>query len=99
MILFWAKSAQEEYQETFFSSADPTPDNQEEIRGIFENLKNQRPIRVEDIELDPNQDFYVLALAPNAARLSVRFFYQNSFGNILKNLADHYERMAIVKPR
>lgn len=98
MILFWAKSAQEEYQETFFSSADPTPDNQEEIRGIFENLKNQRPIRVEDIELDPNQDFYVLALAPNAARLSVRFFYQNSFGNILKNLADHYERMAIVKP-
>src|SRR5699024_2723031 len=33
-----------------------------------------------------------------AARLSVRFFYQNSFGNILKNLSEHYERMSVVRP-
>ena len=51
-----------------------------------------------DVKIDLNQRFYILCLAPNAARLSIRFFYENSFGNILKNLSDHYERMAIVKP-
>lgn len=48
--------------------------------------------------MDLSQNFYILALAPNAARLSVRFFYANSFGSILKNIAEHYERLSIVKP-
>lgn len=98
MILSWAQNAQTEYQAAFFESADPKPDNQEEIKEIFENLKKDRPIQINDISLNPEQKFYILALAPNAARLSVRFFYQDSFGNILKNLSEHYERMSMVKP-
>ena len=39
MIIFWAESAEEGYQAAFFDSVAPKPDNQEEIRGIFENLK------------------------------------------------------------
>jgi CRISPR-associated protein Csd1 len=31
--------------------------------------------------------------------LSVRFFYQNEFGNILENLQEHYRRMDVVKPQ
>ena len=33
-----------------------------------------------------SKKFYILGLAPNAARLSVRFFYQNTFGEILNNI-------------
>lgn len=98
MILSWAQNAQTEYQAAFFESTDPKPDNQEEIKEIFENLKKDRPIQINDISLNPEQKFYILALAPNVARLSVRFFYQDSFGNILKNLSEHYERMSMVKP-
>ena len=98
MIVYWAESAEEEYQAAFFGAADPKPDNQEEIKGIFDNLKKGMPVSVGNFTLDPDQRFYILALAPNAARLSVRFFYQDSFGNILKNLSVHYERMSIVKP-
>lgn len=98
MIVFWAESAEEEYQAAFFGAADPKPDNQEEIKGIFDNLKKGMPVSVGNFTLDPDQRFYILSLAPNAARLSVRFFYQDSFGNILKNLSAHYERMSIVKP-
>ena len=98
MILSWAQSAQPEYQAAFFESADPRQDNQKEIKGIFENLKKDRPIQIGNISLNPEQKFYILSLAPNAARLSVRFFYQDSFGNILRNLSEHYERMSIVKP-
>ena len=98
MIVFWAESARQEYQDAFFASIDPQKDNQDEIRGLFENLKMQREISFEDFTLNPDQRFYILALAPNAARLSVRFFYQDSFGNILNNLAAHYDRMSVVKP-
>ena len=98
MIIFWAESAEEGYQAAFFDSVAPKPDNQEEIRGIFENLKMNRAVQIGNVTLNPEQQFYILALAPNAARLSVRFFYQNSFGNILKNLSEHYERMSVVRP-
>ena len=53
---------------------------------------------MDEIELNPEQEFYILALAPNAARLAVRFFYRDSFGNILENLSSHYQRMQMVKP-
>lgn len=98
MIVFWAESAKEEYQDAFLASVDPKPDNQEIVRGIFKNLKKQREVRFGEVTLNPEQRFYILALAPNAARLSVRFFYQDSFGNILTNLSRHYERMAVVRP-
>mgnify|MGYP005765598725 FL=1 len=98
MIVFWAESAEKEYQAAFFGAADPKPDNQEEIKGIFDNLKKGMPVSIGNFTLNPDQRFYILSLAPNAARLSVRFFYQDSFGNILKNLSAHYERMSIVKP-
>ena len=98
MVVFWAESGEQEYQRIFFSSLDPQPDNQEQIRKVFENLKRGIWVDLEDINLDMNQKFYILCLAPNAARLSVRFFYQNSFGNILKNIEKHYSRMEIVRP-
>ena len=98
MIVFWAESGEEEYQKGFLMFAESKPDNQEEIKGIFESLKKNQPVYVDQLELNPDQRFYILCLAPNAARLSVRFFYQDSFGNILRNISRHYERMEMIKP-
>ena len=97
-VVFWAESGKEEYQETFFMSVNCPVDNQNVVKAVFEKLKKHEPIDIKDIQLNPEQKFYILGLAPNAARLSVRFFYQNSFGNILSNIARHYERMELVKP-
>lgn len=98
MIVFWAESGQEEYQDSFLSWLNPKVDNQEEMNKVFGNLKKGVWVDLEDIQLDPEQRFYILCLAPNAARLSVRFYYQNSFGNIIKNIVKHYQRMEIVRP-
>ncbi|MBR3314909.1 MAG: type I-C CRISPR-associated protein Cas8c/Csd1 [Atopobiaceae bacterium] len=46
--------------------------------------------------IDTEATFYVLGLAPSAARLSVKFFLRSSFGTMLRNLADHYRRADIV---
>src|SRR5699024_864443 len=40
--------------------------------------------------------FYMLGLAPNAARLSVRFFYANSFGAFVRNVQAHQDRLALA---
>ena len=98
MVVAWAESAQEEYQKGFIWSVEPPKDNQKEIASIFEEIQKNQKITVNDIKLDPEQKFHILGLAPNAARIAVRFYYQDSFGNILKNISKHYERMEMIKP-
>lgn len=98
MVVYWAESAKKEYQDIFSYFIAPTIDNQKVIRDVFEKVKKSEYFNINDIKLNPDQKFYILSLAPNAARLSVRFFYQNSFGEILKNIEKHYERLEIVKP-
>ena len=98
LVIYWADNGQQTYQDIFSFSLEPTVDNQETIYEIFECIKKDQPIEIKDISLDPDQKFYILGLAPNAARISVRFFYQNSFGKILEHLSEHYERTRIVKP-
>lgn len=98
MIVYWAESGKEQYQKCFLNMFKPTKDNQKKLKDIFDSLKEDTKVYLEDAEMDPKQNFYILALAPNAARLSVRFFYVNSFGKILQNIAEHYERLKIIKP-
>lgn len=47
-------------------------------------------------QLDPSMDFYVLGLAPRSGRLSVRFFWKNSFGVFVENVYAHQERVALA---
>lgn len=97
-VLFWAESARKEYQESFFFCVDPQKDNQQVAKDLFNKLSNYQMGELQEINLDPEQECYLLGLSPNAARLSVRFFYYNSFGEILENLRKHYERMEMVQP-
>lgn len=47
---------------------------------------------------DPDRTrFFLLGLAPNAARLSVRFFYQSSVSELLDHLRRHKADIAIVR--
>ena len=41
--------------------------------------------------------FFILGLSPNAARLSVRFFAQHSFGDFIRNISSHYSALRLVK--
>lgn len=68
------------------------------LQSMFEALSHGRPYAFEDVTIDPDEPFYILGLAPNAARLSVRFFWRNTFGHFMKNVQAHYKRLEIVKP-
>lgn len=67
---------------------------------IFEkakNICNGKSVSFNETNLEPDMDFYILGLSPNAARLSVRFFLKNTFGNFIINVTKHYERLEIIK--
>ena len=68
-----------------------------DLRAALNNLSQGLPC--EELKLDPNRPFYILGLAPNAARLSVRFFYHNTFGALMQNVNAHHARMEIVGNR
>lgn len=99
MVVFWAESGKISYQDFFKMCTESPLDNQRELKELFEKIQLGKPIVFKGDELNPEQRFYVLGVAPNAARLSVRFFYENSFGNILRNISEHYKRMKIIRPQ
>jgi len=47
--------------------------------------------------LDPTTRFYVLGLAPNAARVSVRFFHADLFVNFIERIMRHYDDLSMIK--
>lgn len=47
-------------------------------------------------ELDPQTRFYVLGLAPNAARIAVRFWYEGTVRQIVENINQHFEDCSII---
>ena len=100
-IVYWSEDGEEAYQDIFLSMSEPTMDNCEIVDGVFKNLESGKAVNISGVaeNLSLSQKFYILGLAPNAARIAVRFFYQDSFGNILKNLKAHYDRMDIIRPQ
>lgn len=50
------------------------------------------------MKISPDEPFYILGLAPNAARVSVRLFLRNTFRSLVTHLAIHQERMKLDGP-
>ena len=98
-IVCWAEGAEPVYQDlfmSFMSDKMPSTISDNDLRAALRDLAKGLPCN--DLGVDPNRTFYILGLAPNAARLSVRFFLRDSFGKLMRNVNEHYERLEIVKP-
>lgn len=111
-IIFWAESANSKYYQDIFSLLG-NPDefigieNGEQnyirdenairdVKSIFMKISNGSKVN-KSYSINAETKFYVLALSPNAARISIRFMLYNTFGNYLDMLKKHYEDMAIDK--
>ena len=102
-VVCWAENADKQYEEfaadLFFGDGDGDQSDEQRLSALqasVELLAKGLPCR--ELDLDPERKFYILGISPNAARLAVRFFYCDSFGNIVKNIKAHYDRLEIVRP-
>lgn len=102
-VVCWAENADKQYEDfaadLFFCDGDGDQSDEQWLSALqasVELLAKGLPCR--ELDLDPERKFYILGISPNAARLAVRFFYCDSFGNIVKNIKAHYDRLEIVRP-
>ncbi len=100
-VVFWAEDAEPLCQDLFSCATFGGPSEvitDRDLHDAVKKLARGDPANVNGVPLSPKNRFYVLGLAPNAARLSVRFFLQDTFGQMLANVQAHYDRLEIVKP-
>lgn len=93
--VFWAAQAHqmEEWFADLFGRTDKgkaEPDS-ESIRALYAAPRTGAPPL--DDDLTP---FYVLGLAPNAARIAIRFWYAGTVGEVAKHIRQHFDDCAIV---
>ena len=100
-VVYWAEDAEPLCQDVFswamFGGKSEIVTDAD-LQSVVKTLASGDPVDVSGVPLRPDNRFYVLGLSPNAARLSVRFFLQSTFGQMLTNVQAHYDRLSIVKP-
>lgn len=98
-ILCWAENAEPVYQDAMsmflFGANEAAGIQESDVQAALKRLSAGQTVPFLEKELSPDQHFYLLGLAPNAARLSVRFFLRDTFGSFAQNLQKHAEEMEI----
>jgi CRISPR-associated protein Csd1 len=109
-IVYWANSCKTIYRDLFGYAIEPQTENGNDIdeqvedisatklvKAIFNKIVDGSPISEVAEYFDKDTSFFVLGLSPNAARLSVRFFMQDSFGSFIEKIISHYKNLEIDK--
>lgn len=112
-VVFWAESARKEYPDAFAGILNPAYVEEEaagkqksrqrveaEAQAVAEKVRRVQALDLDSLLADladENPRFYVLGLAPNAARISVRFFINDLFTTMVDRIMGHYRDLAIVK--
>lgn len=101
-LVYWAEGAEPAYSNAFMAMLGIGSENenritQKKLDGVLKALCDGYTVKWENVPLNPKNRFYILGLAPNASRLSVRFFLQNSFDEFAKNYQKHQDDLKIVR--
>ncbi len=96
-VVFWSKQESNfENQFSFFFSAPPKDDpdqNIREVKALFEAIHTGK------LNTEGDTPFYILGLAPNAARISIRFWKTGKVADFATNIAKHFEDLEIIRSK
>ncbi|MFC0336904.1 CRISPR-associated protein, Csd1 family [Kushneria avicenniae] len=102
-VVFWANASdaiQADAAHTFFFSIlnDPPTDEQEaaRLKTALERIAQGSALADTDLGLRGDTEFFVLGLAPNAARLSVRFWCVNTLDQLTRHVAMHQQDLTLL---
>lgn len=99
-VVFWAEGADADNEDVFgdvFSSENKIIED-DDLQGFFEKVSRGQSFSVKDYLVKPENKFYILGLSPNAARIAVRFFLVDTFGDFIKNYEQYFREFEIIKP-
>lgn len=101
-VVFWAQAdnpgqaaAAEDLMASFFDP--PADDGQEtqKLRHVLESVRQGRPLSELDPGLSEGTRMFVLGLAPNASRLSIRFWQSDTLAVFAQRLSQHYRDLEL----
>lgn len=105
-MMFWSESKNELEDEFLFllkpSDEDPKKDSKREQEArsnqtIKEHFVSPFTGKLQYL-LNDGTKFFILGLAPNAARISIRFWYPSTVGEISKNINQHFTDLKLEIP-
>ena len=103
--VFWADAeAGDNAQEAetlaagYFDVAGEEFDAASRVKDTLEQIRTGRKLRQIAPHLAQGVRFYVLGLAPNASRLSVRFFWEGDFGTLTNNYQTYLDDTRLDPP-
>ncbi|WP_026240865.1 type I-C CRISPR-associated protein Cas8c/Csd1 [Thiobacillus thioparus] len=96
--VFWAASdsRMESLLSQFFD--EPPQDNPDQGTNAIKELL-EAPLAGTPAIYDDGTRFYVLGLAPNAARIAIRFWHVATVGELAEHIRQHFEDLEIVRPQ
>lgn len=68
------------------------------VKKVLGKLKNGEKIYEAATEINLDTKFFILGLSPNVARLSIRFWYEDTFGALFERMIQHQLDMEIERP-
>ncbi len=98
--VFWALAADGDQahltEQLFMQIVQPSDEGEAaQLRPLVEQLSQGRPLAEISPDIDPSTRFYLLGLAPNASRISIRFWLDSSFGELAQRIGEHFQDMAL----
>jgi CRISPR-associated protein Csd1 len=102
--VFWADASEaataKKTEDTFVAMFEEVSEEIEtrKIGDILERIRKGQPLKEVAPELSQDVRFHALGLAPNAARLSIRFWFDNDFGVLVGNYQRFVTDMRIDPP-
>ncbi|MDQ0467288.1 type I-C CRISPR-associated protein Cas8c/Csd1 [Labrys wisconsinensis] len=103
--VFWADAsaalagqAEKLFAAFFVDERQADTAEERKVEAWLAGLREGRPVEDLRPDLPPGVRFFVLGLAPNAARLSIRFYLEDEFGVIAERYLRHLARMRIEPP-
>jgi len=92
------EDSEENEDETKKAERRIDPGTRQLVNDILSKVKYGKYLEKKDLGIDPEKtNFYILGLSPNNARLAVRFWHQDSFGNFITRSAQHHLDMEIER--
>lgn len=101
--VFWAQATEPQQEalavDVFSAMLNPPSEDGGETKAVrlsLEKVAQGRPFQDIAPDVDPNTRFFVLGLAPNAARLSIRYWLDSNMGELGRCLSEHWSDMQIT---
>lgn len=95
--VFWSEKQSSFESDFSFFFKEPEKDNPDagtqKVKALFDSVKSGTYL-----EDEGNNRFYILGLAPNAARISIRFWQVGTISEFALRIAQYFNDFKIIKP-